>query len=245
MRVEQDRMFVKLAAGLEMEFCRVAAGAFKMGGDPEKGPQAYSDEQPVHTVQLSEYWLGRYPVTNRQYAAFVSATKHALPEHWSWGKIPAGKEEHPVVRVSWQDATEFCAWLKQASGESIRLPSEAEWEKAARGTDGRIYPWGSQPPDVSRANYDQKVMDTTLVGKYSPAGDSPYGCADMAGNVWEWVSDWYKAYPGGEPNEEYGEKYRVVRGGSWDYDEGPLRSSNRSWFAPSLRYGLLGFRCAR
>ena len=239
-RVEQDRMFVKLGGELEMEFCRVPAGVCTMGGDLKKDKRVIKKEQSVHTVQLKEYWLGRYPVTNRQYATFVSASGHAASRHWEDGNIPSWKEEHPVVRVSWQDATEFCAWLKEVSGEAIRLPTEAEWEKAARGTGGRLYPWGWEPPDGRFANFGQQVMDTTPVGLYSPAGDSPYGCADMAGNVEEWCADWCQTYP----DRKYCETYRGIRGSSWITDEWNLRSSLRVWSVPSYWYNYIGFRCA-
>ncbi len=180
--------------------------------------QASDDEQPQHRLTLPEFYIGKYPVTNEQYAAFVKATGQAAPRHWKNGQIPAGKENHPVVNVSWRDAVAFCRWLSQASGKSLRLPTEAEWEKAARGRDGRIYPWGNQPPTKELCNFGGNVGDTTPVGQY-PAGASPCGALDMAGNVWEWTGSLYRPYPY-QPedgrNSPDGEGPRVVRGGSWD-----------------------------
>jgi eukaryotic-like serine/threonine-protein kinase len=249
-RVQGDRMWVKLADGVEMELVRVRAGEFPMGSDPKRDSLAYGDEQPQRRVHLDEYWMGRYPVTNAQYQAFVAATGKRVPSHWSKGNIPKEKETHPVVNVNWDDAAAFCEWASGAAGVQIRLPTEAEWEKAARGTDGRIYPWGDGKPDKKRCNFSENVKDTTSVGQYSPEGDSPYGCADMTGNVWEWVADWYgenyytnapRANPAGPAAGEY----RVLRGGSWVNYEGFVRSADRDWYFPGNRNNYIGFRCAR
>jgi formylglycine-generating enzyme required for sulfatase activity/serine/threonine protein kinase len=250
-RVQGDRMWVKLADGVEMELARVRAGEFPMGSDPKRDSlAAHGGEQPQHRVHLDEYWMGRYPVTNAQYQAFVAATGKGAPSHWSKGNIPKGKETHPVVNVSWADAAAFCEWASGAAEVEIRLPTEAEWEKAARGTDGRIYPWGDKKPDKGLCNFSMNVKDATPAGQYSPAGDSPYGCADMAGNVWEWVSDWYdgdyyknssRENPAGPATGEY----RVLRGGSWDFYVRGVRSASRGRNFPDFRYDDVGFRCAR
>jgi serine/threonine-protein kinase len=184
-----------LTTPVKMEFVLVPAGEFLMGSDPAKDKYANDDEQPQHVLTLPDYYIGKYPVTNAQYAAFVQATGHEAGDKWlkkgwlSAGKIqfPSGGEDHPAIYVSWHDAVAFCRWASQQSDYLIRLPTEAEWEKAARGTDGRIYPWGNQPPTAELCNFRRGVGDTTPVGKYSPQGDSPYGVADMSGNVWEWA----------------------------------------------------------
>ena len=169
-----------------------------MGSDPKVDKGADGDEQPQRKVYLDGYWMGQTPVTNAHYAAFVKATGRLALRHWSDGKIPPGQEQHPVIYVSWEDAAAFCAWASQLTGRKVRLPTEAEWEKAARGTDGRKYPWGNSDPTGSRCNFadrntdfrwrDKNVDDgyrnTSPVGHY-PAGASPYGLLDMAGNVWE------------------------------------------------------------
>ena len=162
---------------IHLDLVRVPAGPFLMGDDK-------------HTVDLPEFYIGKYPVTNQQYAAFVQASNARVPDHWREGKIPAGKENHPVVWVTWDEAMTFCQWLSQASGHEVRLPSQVEWEKAARGADGRTYPWGNEPPpNPSLCNFkDSGIGDTTPVDRY-PIGASTYGALDMAGNVWEWTTD--------------------------------------------------------
>ena len=201
----------------EPETVLIPAGSFSMGSDPAKDKEAREEEQLQHRVKLPGYRIGRYPVTNLEYQAFVEASGQRPPEHWESGQMPEGLSDHPVVNVSWEDAVAYCRWLSEQSGRSYRLPSEAEWEKAARGDNGRIYPWGDDW-DASRANTAESGSgNTTPVGQYSTVGgDSPYGVADMAGNMWEWTADWYQAYPESDyhPNN-YGEKYRVVRGGSF------------------------------
>jgi formylglycine-generating enzyme required for sulfatase activity len=203
--------------------------------------QAYDNETPQHQVNLPAYRIGRVPVTVAQFGEFIKATRHKTTAdeqgsafawngkewadvkgaNWAHPRGPesdvAQKADHPVTCVSWQDAQAFCRWASEQSGQSIRLPSEAEWEKAARGVDGRIWPWGNEPPTDSRCNFNNKVGDTTPVGRY-PSGASPYGCLDMAGNVWEWTSSLFKPYPykaedGREDAAASGS--RTLRGGSW------------------------------
>lgn len=239
---------MRLTAPLEMEFVRVPAGAFRMGSDKEKDPLSYSDERRQHPVEVAEFWIGVYPVTNRQYQVFVRAQGVQPPSHWVGGQIPKGLEDHPVVNISWRDAIAFCQWLSQASGQKIRLPSEAEWEKAARGVDGRIYPWGDKWDPTKCNSAEKGPGKTTPVGQYSPQGDSPYGCADMAGNVWEWTSSLYKPYPyraddGREDPKAEGS--RVLRGGAWNSDRSLVRAAYRGYNVPASRYYLLGFRCVR
>jgi formylglycine-generating enzyme required for sulfatase activity len=124
-----------------MEFVPVPAGKFSMGSDSAIDPGAYENEKPQQTLDLPEFYIGKYEVTNAQYEACVKARKCEAPEHWENGKIPSGKEDHPVVYVSWVDAVAFTAWLSAETGQAFRLPTEAEWEKACRGTTGLIYPW--------------------------------------------------------------------------------------------------------
>ena len=201
----------------EPEVLLIPAGEFLMGSDPEQDKHAYGDEQPQHTLNLPDYYLAKTPVTNAQYLAFVQATDHREPQHWEQGKPPAGKVDHPVVKVSWDDVVAYCRWLAEATGKPYRLPSEAEWEKGARGADGRIWPWGNRW-DPQRCNSSEGGKGgPTPVGAY-PQGASPYGCLDMAGNVWEWTSSLYKGYPydaadGREDLEAEGR--RVLRGGAF------------------------------
>ena len=256
-RREGDHLWVRLAPDVELELVRVPEGLFWMGTYPKVDSEAFSDEQPVHQVWLDEYWIGRYPVTQAQYQTFINANPQyrvpfyphelALPYNWDQQRryCPAGKENHPVVWVTWQDAQAFCQWV------GLGLPGEAQWEKAARGTDGRRYPWGNEAPVKERCNINQWYGGTTPVGQFSPLGDSPYGCADMAGNVYEWCQDWYaESYYGESPNRnppgpQSGDwNYRVVRGGAW-YNVGRLaRCATRFGDAPGGFNVAAGFRVA-
>ena len=248
LRRVDDRIFIRLDKDQEMEFVRIPAGEFEMGSDPQKDKEAYSDEQPQHHVTLREYWIGRTPVTNAQYASFVQAVSGHAPNDWLNGQPPVKKLYHPVVKVTWQDAVNYCKWMSTLVGKSIYIPTEAEWEKAARGTDGRMYPWGDQLPDASICNYGLKNKDTSSVGQYSPLGDSPYGCMDMAGNVWEWCADWYDSYHYANaskinPTGPAIGHYRVVRGGSWLDVSRFIRSAYRFRHGPIDQQNNLGFRC--
>jgi formylglycine-generating enzyme required for sulfatase activity len=185
------------------------------------GDFLYGDEKKK--IELPEFWIDRTPVTNAEYARFVAATGHKPPKHWKGKSPPKEIADHPVTYVSWHDAVAYAGWAGK------RLPTEEEWEKAARGTDGREYPWGDWEED--RCNTKEAgVGGTTPVGRYSPDGDSPFGCVDMVGNVWEWTVI------------EEGDR-RVVRGGSWLDDRDFARCAARYWFAPYRSDASGGFRC--
>jgi len=217
----------------------IPAGEFIMGTNdwwPKSGPE--------HKRMLPDFYADTYEATNADYKEFVAATGRAMPDHWraNKGKIPAGKENHPITYINWFDADAYCKWRGK------RLPTEAEWEKTARGTDGRVFPWGNEF-EKNRANTPQYGKEDTMpVGSFK-GGSSPYGVHDLAGNVFEWTADWYLAYPGnthGDPNE--GERYRVVRGGSW-YDCTYYKCGisaptyNRIFFNPYTKNNNFGVRC--
>lgn len=259
----------------------VPAGEFEMGVSDETinlmlaqysllESGDFDGEQPVHTVMLDAYWIDQTEVTNRQFAQFVSSTGYQTDaEKDGWAEVyingnrkilyganwkhPLGlssnldsKQTHPVVLVSWQDASAYCSWAGR------KLPSEAQWEKAARGMDGRIYPWGNDTPTCKLANFNQKdypcVGSTSIVGSY-PEGASPYGVFDMAGNVNEWVEDWYGLYspddqvnPGGPTSGVH----RIIRGGSWSWiDHGLMSFRRHRYYGSSYRGVDLGFRCSQ
>jgi formylglycine-generating enzyme required for sulfatase activity len=234
-----------LSHPISLHLVRIPAGDFQMGSEMARDKHAFEEELPPHRVHVPEFHIGQYPVTNRQYQVFVQATGHLAPKHWEKERMLRRKYNHPVVEVSWHDAVAFCDWLSREAEQPFRLPTEAEWEKAARGTDGRIYAWGDEPPDEDRCNFGRYVDDTTTIGRYSPQGDSPYGCADMAGNVWEWCQSVYRPYPyqaddGREDLKADGS--RVWRGGSWLHAARVIRSADRGCGFPHYRSNLVGFR---
>jgi formylglycine-generating enzyme required for sulfatase activity len=243
-QIQPRRDLLTIRTPIRLELVRVPAGEFLMGSDPKVDKDASANEQPQHRLYLPEFYIGKYPVTNEQYAAFVKATRQTAPQYWKKSQIPTGKENHPVVNVSWKDVVAFGQWLSQASGKVTRLPTEAEWEKAARGGDGWIYPWGNDPPTTKLCNFVGNVGATTPVGQY-PAGTSPCGALDMAGNVWEWTGSLYGPYPY-QPedgrNSPDGKGERVVRGGSWLDFQRYARCAVRDGFVPVNFGTLIGFR---
>jgi len=220
------------------EMLLIPAGFFGMG-------------QERRQVYLDAFYIDRFPVTNRQFARFLEVTGYR-PSHgefytrFSDGRLPEALLSHPAVHVSWFDACAYAQWAGK------NLPSEAQWEKAARGTDGRKYPWGKSAPDATRANYGRTRRGTVPVGS-NPAGASPYGVQDMAGNVWEWCQDvdsqdFYAHGPSHNPcnqGDVSGRGRRVVRGGSFMYDAHSVRTFSRSSFEPQDGSQGIGFRCMR
>lgn len=257
-----------------LAFVHIPEGEFIMGSDLKKDRQMHSDEKPRHRLSITAYYFMRYPVTNEQYHWFIEATGHRIPLFgWPDGKFPQAKADHPVVGVSFHDAVAFCHWAGELTGLKLRLPSEPEWEKAARGGVGQIFPWG-ETWEPGRCNcLEEKIGASTPVGMFSPQGDSPYGVADMGGNVQEWCSSLFGPYPydpqdgrevlvynmdakgllpgyhdtGCIANAQAPEAYldkSVVRGGSWR-EEGKIKSrcAYRGWAAPMHRSDDTGFRC--
>ena len=256
------------ADGMVMVY--VPAGEFEMGSTE------YDDEQPVHTGALDGFWIDQTEVAAAQFRAFAQATNYettAEQQGWGWVWVesagewqqvnginwqhPQGpgsnvQDDHPVVQVSWDDAQAYCEWAE------ARLPTEAEWEYAARGPEGRIYPWGDSfegerlnycdancPREWKDSEYDDGYALTAPVGSY-PAGASWCGALDMAGNVWEWVADWYDDYPSGRqvnPAGPSSSTYRVLRGGSWFDSRHGARSAFRYGDIPDNRFNVIGFRC--
>lgn len=227
------------ADGMVMMY--VPAGEFTMGSD-----RGEPNEKPVHTVYLDAYWIDRTEVTNGMYIRCVEAGACDPPSDYSSNnRIHYHSDpkyvDYPVIYVDWYDAEAYCEWAE------VRLPTEAEWEKASRGTDGREYPWGDGIPTCSLANYWLCNGDTNKVSSYAD-GRSLYDVYDLAGNVWEWVSDWYGEYsplPVNNPTGPASGEYRVWRGGSLGYEEYWLRSSFRNWADPELSNDSIGFRCSR
>jgi sulfatase modifying factor 1 len=250
------------------DLARIPAGEFLMGASDNE-----EDERPVHRVYVSEFHLGRFAVTNDEYSRFVRAVDYpppsvdtlpaiagggrdatfktlAAPYIWTGSEPPPGRGGHPVVLIKYEDAVAYCAWLSTALDRHVRLPTEAEWEKAARGgVDGQRYPWGNDI-DPACANFlidpsAKPLRGTRVTGTYPANG---YGLCDMSGNVWEWVSDWYGAdyYAGSEardPRGPSGGAMRIVRGGSWVNDDvGLLRCAYRHQVPPDTYAYSVGFR---
>ena len=238
-----------------MPMVYVPAGQFSMGSE-----DGYEDEQPVHTVYLDGYWIDQTEVTNAMYAQCVASGACTVPSDFSsykrlsyYGNSQYG--DYPVIYVNWYQAKDYCQWAGR------ELPTEAQWEKAARGPDGRAFPWGEAQPAGTLVNFsdrnndfiwsddsvDDGFADTAPVASY-PDGASPYGALDMAGNVFEWVADWYDSSyysqsPANNPTGPLSGKYRVRRGGSWDLNVNHIRTANRHWDHPETSTNL-GFRCA-
>jgi serine/threonine-protein kinase len=210
-----------------MTLIYVPAGEFTMGSD-----QGAGDELPIHTVYLDAFWIDRIEVTNAMYNKCLKAGEcnpydpiRSSTRDPYFGNL--AYDDYPVIFVTWENASTYCAWAGR------RLPTEAEWEKAARGLDGREYPWGNDAPNRILLNSNNAVGDTTKVGDY-PNAASPYGALDMAGNVWEWVQDWYsgtyyESSPAANPLGPDSGTYRVQRGGSWIIDDHHIRSAARYW----------------
>lgn len=241
-RIEEARNLLKL------EWIIIPAGEFLYGdgNDNENFLSKLFGRMGKRSV-VRQFRITKHPITNAQYQFFINANpQHPVPFFdiewampYNWNKTtrqhPRDKANHPVVFVSWHDTQVFCQWA------GLRLPSQGEWEKAARGTDGRIYPWGHQTPTNKLCNFNTDEGSTTPIGKYSPQGDSPYGCVDMSGNVWEWTGDEHGVYnrvPGGAAYSY------VVRGGAWNSDKLSVRASNLYWRVASDIYNDVGFRCA-
>jgi len=228
------------ALAVTADMAKIPAGPFIMGYD-----HRWPDEGPMHEETIEHaYWMDKYEVTNEAYRRFVEATGRPSPNHWIGGTFPKGEERLPVVYVTWYDADAYCRWAGK------RLPTEAEWEKAARGTDARLFPWGNTF-DPKKANSPQSGIGHLMsVGSF-PQGKSPYGLYDMAGNAWEWTESWYLAYPGNtHPTVNYGEQYKVVRGGSYvdcSFYRCGLSAPvfNRGFFKRETKNSGFGFRCAR
>ena len=229
----------------------IDGGVFTMGADASDGKVGIEvgvDSLPRHQQHVAAFWIDRTEVTNAQYREFIHATDRKLPvdpkfpDYFSWdkGDFPAGLDRHPVVYVDWGDADAYCQWAGK------RLPTEAEWERAARGTDGRRYPWGNDFSKDLCNTMEGNLGWTAPVGSFD--GDvSPDGVRDMCGNVSEWTADWYRAYPGSTlERRSFGEEYKVARGSNWMLSYSPYaRTSNRTLsYEPTKRHRGIGFRCA-
>jgi formylglycine-generating enzyme required for sulfatase activity len=232
----------------DKEMILIPGGSFVMGCD-----EGFAKHRPQHSVSVEAFYIDRYPVTNQEYKRFIDETGHPVPHyHVSWcdtrgynwdvetRSFPQDKAYHPVVLVTWEDASAYARWAGK------RLPTEAEWEKAARGGDGRIWPWGNEASIDCGNTAEAGIGGTTPVEQFTPQGDSLFGVADLIGNVWEWTSSLFKPYPydpcDGRENP-VATAWRVLRGGSWVNDLYTARCYTRL-DGDFLFYNNVGFRCA-
>jgi formylglycine-generating enzyme required for sulfatase activity len=208
----------------------------------------FAVEQPQHEVNIPAFEIATYQVTNAEYFVFVWATGHRVPQYWHGFRHADAVKDHPVVGISYDDTIAYCAWLSKQTGNKYRLPTEAEWERAARGDDIRIYPWGDRFENWRCNTLEGSKRATTPVGSYTPGGDSPFGVADMVGNVWEWINTELRTYPY-EANDGRElvkpDSHCVLRGGSWYYSRKLARCSTREWVLPNYLSELIGFRIVR
>jgi formylglycine-generating enzyme required for sulfatase activity len=218
----------------------IPAGDFTMGSNEQL------NEKPPHHVFLDDFYMDVNEMTTEQYARFLDATKRPEPSYWKSVNL-SHHSDRPVVGITWEDAQAYCAWAGK------RLPTEAEWEKAARGTDRRMYPWGEKEPSFQEANFGKAMWngyETLSPVGAMPHGQSPYGINDLAGNVWEWVADWFDAdyYKQSSQRNPIGPEIgttKVLRGGAWDLQPNFLRAPYRSGAVPTTRHYTIGFRCSR
>ena len=251
---------------IELETVRIAGGPFLMGWN-----QGAPEERPAHVAHVETFCLGRTPVTNQDFLAFLAADGYRQEDFWLsdgwqwiqqkqirapafWGHPQFGRPEQPVVGVTWYEALAFATWLAAETGQPWRLPTEAEWEKAARGADERLWPWGHHF-DVTRANVADSGLGATTAVTTFPQGATPDGLLDMAGNVWEWTaSRWGRAWQNLEYHYPYastdgredpqGRFARVMRGGSWFDRWQESRATKRGRYLPGSRASNIGFRLA-
>ncbi len=229
-----------------MSLVYIPAGEFSMGAE-EGDPVAAESEKSLHQVYLDSFWIDLTEVSNRMYIDCVQAgscqsivaSSQTRPQYFD----EKAYDDFPVISVSWENAKQYCTWAGR------RLPTEAEWEKAARGTGDRVFPWGNEPPNPRRANFGNQLGDTAMISSY-PDGASPYGVLNLAGNAAEWVADWYgpsyyevTVYK--NPTGPQSGEFKLIRGGSWFTQAQALRVSSRLWNYPGLRSDTVGFRCAK
>lgn len=257
---------------IDLDFVLIPGGEFIIGSRSQEDGEAGADEKPQHRLDVSDFYIMRYPVTNTQYARFVEAAHYRAPLFWPKSGFPQDLADHPVVGVNLLDAAAFCKWASIETGRTLRLPTEPEWEKAARGMDGRIFPWGNRWDAGLCNSSEARLGGTSRVGAYSPQGDSPFGVGEMGGNVQEWVLSLYRPYPY-DPEDgrevllsefdqlsalprshemgatsipsslEAALDKSMLRGGSWREGRFRSRCAYRSWAAPMHRSDDTGFRC--
>jgi formylglycine-generating enzyme required for sulfatase activity len=230
---------------IRIEFMHIPAGEFLMGSDSKRDPWASVNEQPQHRVFLAEFFISKFPITSEQFGRYTYDNFSTYPVRI------IGGDENPVANVSWYEARDFCEWLRSTTGKEIRLPTEAEWEKAARGVDGLTYPWGDEFDSGNLNSLESRFWSRTAVTEYRNRGMSSYGVVDMVGNVREWCLDHYdsKAYQQKErrrvPQNPTGPSegiYRVLRGGSFRTNEFNSRCASRASALPTTRMDDIGFR---
>lgn len=244
----------------KIEMIPIPAGYFLMGSSEEEieilvndyklgDREFFEDETPQRRVYLDSFYISKYEIKNEQYEKFLKDNPdYEIPPYWN--KENYNHKNQPVVGISWYDALAYCNWLSEKTQKKYRLPTEAEWERSARGTDGQIFPWGNSLPDIQKANF-MNQHNQPLSVKEKPGGISSTGTMNMAGNVWEWCYDWYdencykSSLQAKNPINTSEGNEKVVRGGSWNYNAFYLRCAARFKFPPDVKRRDLGFRIVR
>jgi iron(II)-dependent oxidoreductase len=260
LKMWEKEKYKEYVSEIESDMILIEAGGFLRGSSEEEIKQLinkypdwryewFNDEIPQEKIYIDSFYISRFEITNKQYERFLMDNpNYKKPDYWNEENFNASNQ--PVVGVSWYDAVAFCNWLSEKTQKNYRLPTEAEWEKAARGADARIFPWGNAEPDIQKANFMEQYGKTISVKKL-PAGASFFGVMHMAGNVWEWCSDWYdetyyKKFSGRyNPTGSLKGYLKVVRGGSWMDNAFYLRCASRYQYSPEIKRNNIGFRIVR
>jgi formylglycine-generating enzyme required for sulfatase activity len=228
----------------KMEMIAIPTGSYMMGRDPAR--DVAEDATPAHQVKVGGFMLSRHEITNKQYSDFLKATNHPSPSGWVGLQYPANQDDFPVSNISWDDAVSYCKWVSNQSGIQFRLPTEAEWEYAARGMDNRIYPWGQDWDPFKTVSSENSQSNVVAVSSAQLSSDrSPFGIIGMSGNLSEWTSSTYSLYPNSTAKEDPCTDCKIIRGGNFlSKDKNLLTTTNRIWQPNNFKNERVGFRIA-
>jgi len=244
-RKQKEEITLTLASGITMDFVHIPAGEYWMGTNTTLDEFSRFHEQPQHRIYLDEFWMAKYPITTLQYKEFIN--RNPQETYNDFYTLPKNGDDFPIVSIPWGKAVAFCDWLRKITKVSIRLPFEAEWEKACRGADINIFPWGNELPDQKKAAYEASFSGLIPIDQYREKDKSSFGVMRKTGNLWEWVSDWYdcdyyKNSPASNPQGPNFGNNKVIRGGSWKNSLETFRLTARWCMPPNTWDDTVGFR---